>query len=384
LKTLHTYLTREVVASLLMTVLVFTFVLLVGNALKDLLDLLRQVSLGMAARALGLLVPWVWVFALPMGMLTATLLIFGRFSADQEYTAVRASGVSLMSLVSPILLLSLALCGVSALVNMEIGPRCRVAYTTMRFRLGAQLAKAGLPEGRPIRDFPGYIFYIGKNKNGELLDVTVFQLQNETNVERIMRAPRGKMEVDTANQRINVTLYGGSAVPLTGKRQTIAMADEFPIELDLRSGGNGPFKPNIDDMSFKQLQNELVTLQNLAPAAGHDKTSTDQQRASVDIERRRQELMSKVRFQIHRQVSFSFACFGFTLIGIPLGIRMHRRETNVGIALALVLATVYYSFVLIAQALDTRPEYAPQLIVWIPNFLFQIVGAVLLWRANRG
>jgi lipopolysaccharide export system permease protein len=155
LKTLHTYLTREVVASLLMTVLVFTFVLLVGNALKDLLDLLRQVSLGMAARALGLLVPWVWVFALPMGMLTATLLIFGRFSADQEYTAVRASGVSLMSLVSPILLLSLALCGVSALVNMEIGPRCRVAYTTMRFRLGAQLAKAGLPEGRPIRDFPG-------------------------------------------------------------------------------------------------------------------------------------------------------------------------------------------------------------------------------------
>src|SRR5512140_1344737 len=111
-----------------MTAMVFTFVLLVGNALKELIPLLGQMSFGLAARSIGLLVPFVWMFALPMGMLTATLLIFGRFSADQEYTAVRASGISLLSLAAPILILSVALCGVSALINMELGPRCRVAY----------------------------------------------------------------------------------------------------------------------------------------------------------------------------------------------------------------------------------------------------------------
>lgn len=384
MRTLHAYLTRQVLASLLITVAVFTFVLLLGNVLREIVTLLvnRQASIGLVTEAIGLLIPYVWAFALPMGMLTATLLIFGRFSADQELTAVRASGVSLLALVSPILLLSLALCIVTAIFNLEIAPRCRIAYKRLIDTLKVELSNLQLPEGRFVKEFDNYIFYVGKNRQGNLQDVLVFMLKDETNTIGSIRAPSGKVEVDTEARKVRLFLNGAESI-----YEGTPGSGDIQLELDMDSDGRGGGTPKLSDMTFLQLWEEYHTLERRLqfPAGSLTGLSPKELQArKKELVRRRDDLISPVRFQIHKQVAFSFACFGFTLVGIPLGIRMHRRETNIGIAMALLLVAVYYSFILLGQALDTKAEYLPHLIVWAPNFLFQAVGAVLLWRANKG
>jgi lipopolysaccharide export system permease protein len=379
-KTLHNYLIRQILASLVLTVAVFTLVLLLGNVLREILSLLvnRQATVGVVAQAISLLIPFVWVFALPMGMLTATLLIFGRFSADQELTAVRASGVSLVSLISPVLLLSLALCALSAFVNLEIAPRSRVAYKNLIESLRFEFSSAQLPEGRVIKDFPGYMFYIGKNRRGELQDVIVYDIAEK----RTVHAHRGRLELDAENQQINLHLYDAKGLAFKGGSLGSSGYTLLPIKQVSREKNS----IKISDMTFLQLCDELRDLERRLDLSESLRTLSAEQlkEKKAEWKKRRKDLTSIVRVQIHQQVAFSFACFGFTLVGIPLGIRVHRRETNVGIALALILVAVYYSFIVLGKALDTRPEFAPHLIVWLPNFVFQAVGAVLLWRANRG
>jgi lipopolysaccharide export system permease protein len=386
LKTLHRYLLRQVVASLAMTVLVCTLVLLLGSVLRELLPLLvsHQATFGLFVKAVGLLIPFVGAFALPIGMLTATLLVFGRFSADQELTAARASGISLLSLIMPVLLLSLVLCALSAAVNLDIAPRCRVAYNNLRVDLRAvMLSNLRLPEGQPIDDFPGYIVYAGRNRNQNLQDVLLFQLsKDETNIEMTVRAPRGRIEVDAPNQKLILHLYDATIVYVSGG--VAGVSGEATFELNLSGVGKRSEKPGISDMTFLQLRDAIRELDRRMNLPTPRLPPEALRALRRNLQQQRNDITEPIRVQLHRQIAFSFACFSFTLVGIPLGICVQRRETNIGVAIALGLVAVYYALLIVASSQSNRADLAPHLWMWAPNFLFQALGAVLLWRANRG
>lgn len=403
MKTLHLYVLRQALATLVMTVCVFALILLLGNILREILALLvnRQASVLLVFKAIGLLLPWIMAWVLPFALLTAMLLLFGRLSADNELTAMKASGISLLALVTPLLIFALLMSGVCAWFNLKITPESRVTYKQL-LKLGLQNTDLLITEDRFIDEIPGVILYVRK-KNGDWLeDVCIYNVDKETGeIATRTTAAKARVVWDSTNNKAIFELLKGkteyrklrevpvhepaaipSATNLLGTNilQTIILSNDAPgrviaksyvpewlfgnylthvFELDLKKAQANERPTKISDMTYWQLRDELA-------------------------KRRNQGLeTSPVVVQMHQQVAFSFASFAFTLLAIPLGIRAHRRETSIGMALAIILVAFYYSFLVLGEALKMRTNLHPHLIVWIPNLLFQTLGAILLWRANR-
>jgi len=230
------------------------------------------------------------------------------------------------------------------------------------------------------------MIYVGKNDRGQLEDVTLVRQENGTNV-AFFRAAHGAVYRDATNQQqLVLELSDVKALLSKDGHVVVNYLSKVPFLFGAESATAGSKKPRISDMTFSQLRAELRAVEEvLGRSAPVGKlTAAELKTRQAEVAQQVKDLTSPLRVQLHRQVAFSFACFGFTLIGIPLGIRVHRRETNISFAIAMVLVLIYYGFLMVGNALASRPEWSPHLIVWLPNFIFQAVGAVLLWRANRG
>jgi lipopolysaccharide export system permease protein len=92
---------------------------------------------------------------------------------------------------------------------------------------------------------------------------------------------------------------------------------------------------------------------------------------------------SATRTELNKRFSFPFSCVAFALIGVPLGITTHRRETSVGFTTGLIVAVFYFLFIIIADTMRANPRVHPELLVWFPNVLFIVIGAFLFRRLSK-
>ncbi len=365
--TLHRYLLRQVLATCLLTVSTFTALLLLGNVLRDVFDLLATGSLQpqTALQAILLLIPFALAFALPIGLLTGCLLVFSRLSVDQELTSIRAGGISIVAAVAPVLGLAVLLTALNAWLNMSVAPRCRQAFRNLSEAMVRQEPTAFIGEGRYVQ-LDNLTLYAREVKGTNLRDVLIYGLTNASPNDPNSRpirnldvwAPEAEILIGTNGFPEAIRLFNLQGLSLTaGDWQPYFNSGHIhPIHAFPPDSAR---RPKLSRMSFQELMEELELRQDAGAA------------------------VEPVRVQIHRQLAFSFSCIGFTLVGIPLGIRVQRRETNIGVAVALTLVAVYYSFFILAQALDTRPQLYPHLLFWIPNLGFLAAGVWLLRRAER-
>ena len=104
MKILNWYVTRGFLLAFSMAIAILTFGMTGANLIK-VFDLVSQgISFWTFLKFTGYILPIVLTFTVPWAVMVAVMLVFGRMSADSEITAMRACGISIMQIVSPILI----------------------------------------------------------------------------------------------------------------------------------------------------------------------------------------------------------------------------------------------------------------------------------------
>ncbi len=349
----------------------FAFILLTGSAIKDLFALVADGKLTVQATAemLLMLFPFVLTYAMPMGLLTAVLLTLGRLSAQHEITAMRAAGVGLARIGAPVLLVAVVSVAISLVVNFSYAPNAKSDY---RERLADAVRTNPLSfvvERTFVRQFPGVVLYVGAREGNRLRDFWVWELDKQNRVTRFSRADSGHFEWNEEDNYVMLVLENGRVeVRNTDDPEDFSKApispsfERLPIQLPLdRVFKRQPFVKKVSWMNFSELVSEQRRLQTSADPA--------------DVER-----LLQVKMNIHEKAALAFSVLSFALIGVPLGIRTKRSETSANLGVALALTMGYYLIMIAAGWLDKHPELHPELLIWLPNFLFQSFG---VWSWHR-
>lgn len=375
---LHRHILANVASTCAASVAMFGFVLMLGNAMKDLLGpvLAGQLAFDTFVRLVTLLVPFVIYYALPMGMLTGILLVLGRMSSDREITAMRASGLSVAWLSAPILFLAMLGVGVALLINFHFMPVARLAYQREFAEAVRQNPLSFIVPRTFIRDFPGVVLYVGEKDDNRLKDFWLWELDGQNRVRRFARADSGRLDYDEAGNKLVLTLDQAQAEVRDEKDPEnfarvhgSAAWEHATFDLPLaRLTGERSVQRKLKWYTFPQLMAEWVRLQKPDPAKPKDEQA--------------RQLM-RVQITIQEKFATAFSVLSFALIAIPLGIKVSRKETSANLGLGLMLALGYYFATVMAGWFDNSPEWRPDLLVWLPNLVFQGLGFWLFYKVDR-
>lgn len=377
---LHRYIFKQVVVATAFAVAVFVFVLVLGNVMREVLDLLASGRLDLITflELLVLLIPGVVPYALPLGLLTAVLLVVGRLCAQREYTAMRSAGLSLWTLAAPVLLaacLGVLLC---LFINFEYAPTADRAFKSALVNLARNDPLRLFQAGRDVREFPGYVINIGEQgAGGDLSDIWVWVLDEHGNAKQFVRARHGKIDYDHATDHLIITLHAASGLEyksadpsnMADVAPSGVRSDDFKIELrmdKLIGPVAAPFKLSLLTLG------ELLRQRDLNPPNIDNPTPKQKAQWRMDVQ-----------MQIQRDFAAAFSVVALALFGLPLALRVGRSENFVNLALALGLALGYYFLLFSLTLLRVHPEMRPDLLLWIPNILFESLGIFLLCRSAQ-
>jgi len=420
---LSRYVLREHLGPFVLSLAVLTFLFLMQHVIQ-VLDLVigKGLQVHIVLELFFLNIAWMVALTVPMAVLVAVLMAFGRLSHDGEITALRASGISPARLVLPVLLAGMVVAAGLVYFNDRVLPEFNYRLKNLIADISVLRPTLNLRPGVFVESVDGYTIHLQEvdPTSNRVRGVTIIQYLDfaPPDPPHIIRAEHGTMTFNARRETLDLDLFEGTVTEVhagqsrvQGFREMKTFMTVTGTALERRETGvRGDRELPIRDMmaraasrdttrqGYEQQLRELAVpfLRRVVEGGAVELPETGQgQRpeqgvlaahraleARLESADRQREIYERQRdrywVEIHKKWSIPFACIAFVLIGIPLGVMARRGGAVLSFGIALFFFVLYWVSLILGEDLADRNLIDPWVGMWLPNIIVSLAGLYLL------
>lgn len=437
MRLLSRYFIREMILPFLFSLLTITFLLFINFLLRaidrflgkglDILTILEYLFLNLA---------WIIALSVPMAILLSTLMTFGRLSEDNEINAMRASGISFLSIIRAPLMFGTTVALMLIFFNNYILPDMNFQARLLSGDIYRKRPGMNIEPGVFLDNLPDYSMIIGGKNNETMTDVRIFS-KGKKKSQTSIHSKSGTLS--TLSDAFLLTLFDGEIHELenndfTNYRRIIFDTHKILIPADdillnRRDSSNRTDREMTVPMILDKVNNyekkiEVVNLRikgsfyrtfgdSLLPQSlaygqamvleAQEEINKDSTLENAQLHKKERQLRSlerqlknefglitsylkgrnKYNVEAHKKFSIPFACILFVLLGAPLGVMAKRGGFAISTTLSFGFFLLYYVMLIGGEELADRNQVSPFIGMWAPNAILFLVALYLTLHTVR-
>lgn len=428
------YILKEHFSPFLLGIGTIVFLFILNILFRDLGRLLgKGLSLGIIAEFFLYQLAWIVALAVPMAVLIASLMVFGRLSSENEITALKASGIPVYRLIAPVLVLSVIITVVMIQFNNYVYPESNHRLSMLYSDISRKKPTLTLEPNVFFDDINNYNLLVHSiDEKTDLLHGIIINDSSDPKYNKTIFAESGRLFFSKEHSTMVFSLNNGEVhevekVNLENYRRLKFKKHKIYIPVsDMVLKRSSSKRRGLREKNTPMLQNDIkrhiesitkkyntITKQarirleqffpqrfwmgqNVSIDTTQKKEITNRKKNVLVLKKTIQNINSQIKgikgyvksiaalkVEVHKKYSIPVACIVFVLIGAPVGIMARQGGMAVGGGISMVFFLIYWSFLIGGEQLADRGLMNPILAMWLANIVVGIAGVYLIIHAIR-
>ncbi|RUA03126.1 MAG: LPS export ABC transporter permease LptF [Deltaproteobacteria bacterium] len=360
---INRYIFRELLPPFALNIVFFTFVFLMTKIL-NITDMIinYHVGLGIILKMIAYFIPFFLGFVIPIAVMMSVLLTFLRMSGDNEVIALRAGGVSIYSLLTPVIVFSL----LGALLTFWVSTTGllwgRLGLKQLTYDVAASNLNIGIKSRQFSDDFNGVTIYVNSidPRTGNLEDVFIEDRRDKRMVSTIV-APRAVLFNESDGLEARARLFDGTLNQVNLKGQTVNSIKfgVYDLRLDLKRAPviKHNKRKSRKEMNLAELRNYL---RNAKEKNGH---------------------YYSILITYYNKFAIPVTCISLGLLAVPLGVLASGLRKSFGLGLGMFFLFINYALMSAGKVFGEAGIYPPIIGTWMPNLVTLLVAGYFFYRS---